>query len=167
MESGGEKARRHAAGRCAERWWRFAERRHRDLLIVPVVLVCKALGYVYVVQELVVPPEEPAVQLLSAVGHALFALFLASWLGVVLIGPGRVPRAAALGSKLPEGARRALEVSSSGGAGSASSTLRMVGATGATGGSLHWPTTAPYATHAASGWTTTATSLGSASASGI
>mmetsp|Transcript_109876 Transcript_109876/g.309898 ORF Transcript_109876/g.309898 Transcript_109876/m.309898 type:complete len:416 (+) Transcript_109876:44-1291(+) len=68
---------------------RCVHKRRPDALAISGLLAFCTFGYAFVSEELLIPAEAAFVCIAWPACHAIFALFIATWLGVVLYGPGR------------------------------------------------------------------------------
>jgi len=85
------------------------QRRRTDAAGLLAFATIVVVGTYVTTQEMLQPPESQIVRVASPVLGALLALFLLSWLGVAVHGPGRPPLAGAEAEPLPEVVAAALQ----------------------------------------------------------
>eukprot|EP00930_Biecheleria_cincta_P014300 TRINITY_DN12365_c0_g3_i1.p1 TRINITY_DN12365_c0_g3~~TRINITY_DN12365_c0_g3_i1.p1 ORF type:complete len:450 (-),score=61.55 TRINITY_DN12365_c0_g3_i1:279-1628(-) len=86
-----EKTARGYRGRCmfARGVIQFVHRRGQDIASMGLLILCYAIGYVYVTREILESEGAALSSVLSKACHVIFVLCLASWAGITYHGPGR------------------------------------------------------------------------------
>mmetsp|Transcript_76626 Transcript_76626/g.135190 ORF Transcript_76626/g.135190 Transcript_76626/m.135190 type:complete len:533 (+) Transcript_76626:35-1633(+) len=100
----------HGFLRQAEVQWftKFMMRRMGDIQTTTILLGTNALGYVYMVERVLLPRGDLVVEVFNLLCHLNYLLAILSWVGVMYHGPGRVPEKE-VGSNLPEVLKKALD----------------------------------------------------------